>query len=365
MIEKSHFGVVQVLESTPMNSLGMKRDKGLQCREEFFNASCSVQSDYQRPDELVISGVGVLLEMVKLKSRRSCSLYLLNCLKEVVEKFKNSINLEDFVGSQFVSSTANFLLDSNERLFSRAQDKEKRTKVFEIIGGCFCEDESDNYLENLQMLADSILAKTRTVSAERLSEVARFDSQDTFVKLAADMTGLMSPVASARVAVSLIRICYPRMRQLFQDVGGQLLTNEAFLQAVMGYYVAMNRFAFDRLSSATTLVYIDVLQDTMRMMAGVGGAVNEKLRNLQGKELVEALKLGSQFFQDSLEIFLEILRKKSVDFCTFQFFGSMVFVNYLGVCFDLIKIILPFLDVRLFFSLVPSRRSRDSPRHFY
>ncbi len=179
--------------------------------------------------------------------------------------------------------------------------------------------------------------------------------KERFVKIIADMTGLMSSVSSAKVAISMIRIAYPRLRQLLSDLGENLLGNEGFIMSIMEFYQALNQFVFDKLQDTTPLVYIDVLCDTVRIMTKLGSVTNKNLCAIQGPALHEALKQTSPFLQKFLSILLDILRKKCIDFCVFQHFGNNSLLDYFGVCFELMQILVPFLDVNLVDSVPPGR----------
>jgi hypothetical protein len=159
------------------------------------------------------------------------------------------------------------------------------------------------------------------------------------------MTGLMSSVSSAKVAISMIRIAYTRLRQLLSELGETMLGNEGFIMSIMDFYHALNQFVFDKLQDTTPLVYIDVLCDTVRIMTKLGSATSKNLSTIQGSTVHEALKQSSPFLQKFFLIFLDILRKKCVDFCVFQHFGNTSLLDYFGVCFELIQILVPFLDV--------------------
>jgi hypothetical protein len=130
----------------------------------------------------------------------------------------------------------------------------------------------------------------------------------------------------------------------------------------MDFYHALNQFVFDKLQETTPLVYIDVLCDTVRIMTKLGSVTSKSLLEIQGSALNETLKQTSPFLQKFFSILLDIMRKKCVDFCVFQHFGSSSIIEYFGVCFELIQTLIPFLDVNLL-EPVPTRRIEFNIRY--
>jgi hypothetical protein len=163
MVEKATIEEVQMIDSQP-NMIGLVKGKCLVCNQGYLVHSYSFQNEYNNPGAMLNSTLSILMEMINIKSKSHSAKFLLRCIKEVFIKLKQSVQAKDFFECELVSQTVKKLMESCEKLFSRADDSAKRTRVYDIVGVCFCEDETDNYLSNLQSIINMILTKQNPTS---------------------------------------------------------------------------------------------------------------------------------------------------------------------------------------------------------
>ncbi len=173
MVEKSTIEEVQMIDSQP-KMIGLVKGKCLVCNQDYLIHSYSFQNEYNNPGAMLNSTLNILMEMVNIKSKSQAARYLLRCIKEVFMKLKQTVNTKDFFECELVSQTVKKLMENCEKLFSRVEDSAKRTRVYDIVGLCFCEDETDNYLPNLQSIINLILTKQNPTSTSnsKSAEVA-------------------------------------------------------------------------------------------------------------------------------------------------------------------------------------------------
>lgn len=173
MVEKAAIEEVQMIDSQP-TMIGLVKGKCFVCKQEYLIHSYSFQNEYNNPGAMLTSTLGILMEMVTIKAKSQTAKYLLRCIKEVFMKLKQAVQTKDFFECELVTQTVKNLMESCEKLFSRAEDSAKRTRVYDIVGVCFCEDETDNYLTNLQSIIGMILTKQNPTSTSnsKSAEVA-------------------------------------------------------------------------------------------------------------------------------------------------------------------------------------------------
>lgn len=329
---------IEDMNTIDKGSSGLIRGRMLLIKWEWANQSINHQVLYSTPQQMLDQIIIILINLLQKMPYLPVSKYLLYTLNEIFEKLKKALTLEDFTNFPLLSEIISILLKMNKEVYLSVDHKGQRRRILEIVGGCYFEDENDDYLSNIRKMADTVLA-------QHLSPEAVGNKPDNaLIKTFADVTGMMAAVSSTKVAIGIIRICYPRVREALNKYGEQILSHETFLQSMMKFYLALNDFVFDKLSTLNCLIYFEVLRDTFRMMSKLATQMFNHIGTLEPQALVAVLKEKHQFISDALSIFVGILRKKNLDLCTFQYFGDMEFVNYLTAMFKLISIVLPYLD---------------------
>lgn len=195
MFEKISCEEVQMIDR---QTIGLIRGKCLVCKLDFINMSFTTQAEYSNPMDMLRKSFNILIGSIEADPFSEPSKYVLTCIKEILEKVKQTMLLDDFMEFDAVSKLVSTLMDLLSKFYMRAEHKEYRKLIIESIGNCYFEDENDNYLVMIKSLADKLL----TVDERSLS----LNSEDTILRLFADISGMMLAVNSTKVAIAVIRI---------------------------------------------------------------------------------------------------------------------------------------------------------------
>lgn len=194
MFEKITCEEVQMIDK---QTIGLIRGKCMVCKLDFITQSYSTQSEYSNPVDMLRKGITIMLGSIEADPTAECTLYMLGCLKEIMERVKQTLLLEDFVEFDIVTKVVSSLMDVLNSSLRKAEHKKFRMVILEIIGNCYFEDEHDEYLTSIKQLADKL------VSTEQRAE----DSpQEMLLKTFCDISGMMKAVSSTKVAIAIIRI---------------------------------------------------------------------------------------------------------------------------------------------------------------
>lgn len=259
IIEKCSLETMQMIDS---RTIGLIRGKVLICKWDFMNVLYSSQQYFSNPFEMIQVVTKMLVDILFKKSNcKIVSEFGLKAIKEVLEKIKQTLQLAEFLELESVNSTLKSLLELKDRAYSSIDFQEQRKLIFEAIGNCLFEDENDDYLFNITKISSSIFDQHVTQETVRSQH---FESH--VVQLFADLSGMMKAVSSTKVAIAIIRICYPKVRQVLNDHCNPFIGKDSFILAVVQFYEAMNDFVFDKFTSISFTTYLDVLKDSFKLM---------------------------------------------------------------------------------------------------
>lgn len=181
-------------------TIGLIRGKCLVCKLTFVNLSFNTQVEYNNIIDMLRKGFTILLNSVEANPYSESSKYVLNCLKEILEKIKQTMQLEDFMEFDVVTKLVSTLMEMLQTQYSRAEHKEFRKVIIETIGQCYFEDENDNYLQTIKSLSSKLLSPSDSCKNESI--------ENTILKIFSDISAIMRAVSSTKVAIAVIRIWY-------------------------------------------------------------------------------------------------------------------------------------------------------------
>lgn len=179
-------------------TIGLIRGKCMVCKLQFVVLSYSMQAEYNNPMDMVRKAFGILINSIEVDPYSESAKYVLVCLKEILEKIKQTMMLEDFMEFDVITKLMATLMDLLGRLYTRAEHKEYRKTIIEMIGHCYFEDENDNYLVMIKTLSEKLLA-----SEDNCNNIS---VEDSVLRIFGDISGMMGAVSSTKVAIAIIRI---------------------------------------------------------------------------------------------------------------------------------------------------------------
>lgn len=194
MFEKITCEEVQMIDK---QTIGLIRGKCMVCKLDFINQSFTMQSEYSNPVDMLRRGISIMLSSIESKPTAECTLYMLTCLKEIIERIKEKMLIEDFMEFDIISKIVSSLMELLNTSLSRPDHKQFRMVILEIIGSCYFEDEKDNYLTSIMELAAKLFSDDQR---------SKDSQQDTVLKIFCDVSGMMKAVGDTRVAIAVIRV---------------------------------------------------------------------------------------------------------------------------------------------------------------
>lgn len=194
MFERITCEEVQMIDK---QTIGLIRGKCMVCKLDFITQSYETQSEYSNPVDMLRKGISIMLGCIETDPTSESTLYMLVCLKEIMERIKQTLLHEDFVEFDIVSKVVNSLMEVLNTNLRKAEHKRFRMAILEIVGHCYFEDEQDDYLANIKQLAEKLI-----VTEQRAED----SPQEVLLKTFCDVSGMMKAVSSTKVAICIIRI---------------------------------------------------------------------------------------------------------------------------------------------------------------
>lgn len=253
---------------------------------------------------------------------------------EILKSLKEKTDRVFFSNLSSVNHLPQQLVHINTTILVQPKFYKLRTGLYHIIGFCFLDDFSDDYIRNIHTIFTQILENNCN------------EGEVYLMRVFSDVLGVLKAIKIPIIYQIFIKVAYQKIQDLLSQHGGKYLSDRYFIVSLLKFYRILCRYSMQYIERTSSGYLFSIIKDSMLLVSNLLDECNKALSNINEKEkLVEFVSEREDMIKNFFRIYKQIISNNSLNFSIFAFFGDGSFAIYLERNLEFFFLIEPVAEV--------------------